>query len=437
MTMLRVSLVQAKPGMTLALPVFHPKRHDTVLLNSGFRLDARTIERLRELALREVWVRYPGMDFVAEYISPAVIEAHAQLTWQIGQAFDTVSRSAQTSLDYAAYRRAVSGLLEKLLENPRSAVFIQELADRDRPMLRHGSSVCMISLLMGLKLMDYLICERTRLSANYARDVSNLGVGAMLHDIGMLRLDPGVVAKWKATYDEDDPAWRNHVLVGYEMVREHVAPTAAAAVLHHHQRYDGSGFPARRGHDRGQAGSEIHIFARIIATADLFDRLRYAPLDRDGPDAPPLPTVRALRTLREKPYRDWIDPMVFRALLTVVPAYAPGTQVMLSNGERAVVAEWFCDDPCRPTVVTIGDPTKDFDAPPGEAKRYQLRNEPDLVIVESEGQDVRDDNFFPQTPGEFDLNLAGKGLFNRALGDEFTRPGPEEPARPLAPAGSR
>ena len=47
--MLRVSMISAKAGMKLAMPVFHPESPSRVLLRSGFELDSRTILRLREL----------------------------------------------------------------------------------------------------------------------------------------------------------------------------------------------------------------------------------------------------------------------------------------------------------------------------------------------------------------------------------------------------
>src|ERR1044071_1838037 len=139
----------------------------------------------------------------------------------------------------------MGGVLNCLLAKPAAAVFIQELAGREQPTLRHASNVCLMSILMGLKLDDYLIAERSWLGPTAARDVTSLGVGAMLHDIGMLRLDPAVIRKWNHTQDQSDPEWRRHVMVGFEMVKDAIGPAAAAGVLHHHQRYDGSGFPRR------------------------------------------------------------------------------------------------------------------------------------------------------------------------------------------------
>lgn len=415
--MLRVPIEQAKPGMTLALPLAHPRRQDTVLLKPGMELDERTIARLVEIRIKDLWIRYPGIEFIADYISPELVESEAALTGQIAGALDAVAEGAHARLDYGSYRAAITSLLARLASSQKAAIFIQEMVNNDEPALRHSSSVCLMSIMMGLKLEDYLIAERSRLGAVNAKDVSSLGVGAMLHDIGMLRLAPEVVARWNTTLDESDPAWRQHVLIGFDLVKDAVGPAAAASVLHHHQKFDGSGFPARvrAGIPEPCSGSDIHVFARIIAAADLFDRLRHPPGAPAG--APPVPAVRALRRMQERPCCGWIDPMVFKALLAVVPAYAPGTQVKLSNGVSGVVVEWFPDDPCRPTVQTIGDPTRDFAGPAIQGERYILRKLAGVRVVMAEGQDVSADNFYPSTPGQFDLRLAGKALFNAAAGE--------------------
>jgi HD-GYP domain-containing protein (c-di-GMP phosphodiesterase class II) len=410
--MLRVGMPFAKPGMVLAMPVYQPRRPDTVLLAPGVVLDDQMIARLGENNLREVWIRYPGMDFLAEYINPEVFEAQAALTARVAEVFDTITAGAHARLDYPRYREAVVAMVNSLLAVPKAALFIQEIAETAQPGLAHSSNVCFLSILMGLKLEDYLVAQRARLMAWNARDVTSLGVGAMLHDVGMLRLEPETVERWRRTHDELDPRWRQHVLVGYEMVKGGIEPTAAAAILHHHQKFDGTGFPKRRTPTGGEercAGQDIHIFARIIAAADLFDRIR-SPEPPAGEPGRRIPTVCALRRLTSAPYRDWIDPMVFKALLAVAPAYAPGTLVELSNGAQGVVAEWFPQDPCRPTVVEV-DLSRA--AEPGwMPRRFVLRGQTAVTVVGAEGCDVRGENFYPAYPGEFDLNLADRRLVN-------------------------
>ncbi len=409
--MLRVTLAQARPGMKLALPVHHPRHHDVVLLRPGVLLDEYSIPRLGELFVPEVWIVHPGTEDLVRFVDPRILAGYRELTTTVGMAIDTAMMQSSVQLDFLDYKRAVMSLLSRLMENPQAAVMVSDLVGSDRPFLRHCGNVSVLSLLMGLKLEFYLVRERPKLSPIMARDLSGLGVGAMLHDVGMTRLPPKVLDRWNATHDESDEEWRQHVHLGYEMVKGELDPAASAIVLHHHQRYDGTGFPCR-GEGENQVclrGSAIHVFARIVACADLFDRLRHpacAPGANEA-DHPSIPAVRALRLMQKRPFSDWIDPVVFLALLAVAPPYPPGTMITLSDGRRAVVVDWTPLAPCRPTV-------KILEAHGAGEERINLVEEPSLTVVECDGQYVGDDNFYPSFEGQFDLARVGKALTNGA-----------------------
>jgi HD-GYP domain-containing protein (c-di-GMP phosphodiesterase class II) len=404
--MLRVTTYQARDGMIVAMPVLHPRRPEVVLLRPGAVLDPHTIAKMREIGLHEVWVKYPRLDRLNEYFSAGVVQACSAVTGQIRLALDSVISDAHARLDYVSYKRAVSGLLEKFCERPKAAMFVHELGEGSSPALRHASSVCLLSVLMGIKLDFYLIHERIRLAAHSAKDVSNLGVGAMLHDIGMLRLDRAVREQWEKTGDDSDPAFREHVQIGYDLVRDQIEPSAAAVVLNHHQSFDGNGFPVRRDEEEtAPKGQEIHVFARIVAGADLFTRLHHS----GGPNGESIPTVRALKMIQQPRHASRLDPMVLKAILNVVPAFAPGTIVTLSTGHECVVTQWTHDKPCRPVVETLLPHGRE-----GEPEVFDLRIRPDISIVRAEGHAVADDNFSPPTPHAYDMMHGAPGLQNRA-----------------------
>ncbi|HEX8877474.1 MAG TPA: HD domain-containing phosphohydrolase [Phycisphaerales bacterium] len=395
--------------MVIALPVLHPRRPEVILLRPGAEIDAHTIAKMREIGLREVWVKYPRLAHLSEYISPQIVTACSELAGQVGRALDSVMNTAHARLDYSSYRRAVSSLIEKFCEHPKAALYVTEIGESGSAALRHASNVCLLSVLMGLKLDFYLVHERPRLPASVAKDVANLGVGAMLHDVGMVRLPPAARARWDATQDETDPAFREHVQIGFNLIHEQIEPSAAAIVLHHHQAYDGSGFPTRKdanGVEVGLKGSEIHVFARIVAAADLFCRIRNNGREEGEPA---MPTVRALKLIQEPRHAARIDPMVLRALFNVVPAYAPGSIVMLSNGHECVVTRWNHESPCRPVVETLVPAGKNAD--PVE---FDLRTRKDLTIARADGFAVGNDNF-DLKPGEFDLHSGAEALLNRAV----------------------
>jgi response regulator RpfG family c-di-GMP phosphodiesterase len=88
-------------------------------------------------------------------------------------------------------------------------------------------------------------------------------VGGWLHDIGMVALPDAVLAPSDPAGYVDSPLVRAHVVLGAELVTR-VAELAGAAegIRHHHERFDGSGYPD------GLAGDEIPLAARVVAVAD-------------------------------------------------------------------------------------------------------------------------------------------------------------------------
>ncbi len=413
--MLRVPISQAKPGMTLALPVHHPKAASgTILLRAEVELSENTITRLQDMHIPEIWIRYPNMELVKQYINPHVFESRAAVASDVASAFDAASKEAHAKLDFTQYRNSMTALMERLLEDPKGALFIGELVGSGHPAVRHGANVGFLAMLLGLKLGFYLLRERKYVPSRLAKDVTNLGVAGMLHDIGMTRLPDEVRERWRTTHDFEDEGWRKHVQLGYDWVQGSLGATAAAAVLHHHQHFDGTGFPKRKKLDGDYvelSGSDIHVFARIICVADLFDRLSSpcAHIDDEPSPDPPRPVVRVLRMLMSPPYKDWIDPVVMRALITVCPAYPPGTLVHLNTGQRAVVVDYDPTDPCRPVVHEI---LHFEDEQFGEL--IDLREHPDIVIAECSGIDVTSDNFYPKDKHQFDLRALSKRMINAA-----------------------
>ncbi|MGQ0627194.1 MAG: HD-GYP domain-containing protein [Phycisphaerales bacterium] len=430
--MLNLSITRARPGMVLSMPVFHPAAPGHVLLKPGFELDAGTILRLAELKVPQVWIRYPALDALMRFVSPEVAAAHAELTHTLSAAFTPAQEGASTALDFGAYASAVKGLVTKLGENPGAQLLVGGLVHADSGLVAHSSNVCFLSLLMGLKLDAYIMSERTRVGPLHARNIESLGVGALLHDIGHLRTPPEVLRAFAQSGDERDPEYQRHAQVGFEMVKGKVEPTAAAAVLHHHQRADGTGFPTMPAHGqegpRPLKGAEVHIFARIIGAADLFDRIRN-PMTAEGEvRRGAVPVVRVLNTMRQEVRIGRLDPMVFKALLWAAPPFAPGSMVRLSNGRAAVVLGYSPFDPCRPRVQMARP-----GFPGGVPEEGDLLEKVDLAtaaetIVECEDQNVAGDLFFPANRSEFDLRVQSRPV------SELTRERPTGAVAMSAPS---
>ena len=97
--------------------------------------------------------------------------------------------------------------------------------------------------------------------------VRRLEIAAVLHDIGKTHIDPNVLALPRALNPEETALVRRHPLIGFEMVTGLVHPEIARAVLAHHERFDGLGYPF------GRSGQRIPFLARILSVADAFDAI--------------------------------------------------------------------------------------------------------------------------------------------------------------------
>ncbi len=92
--------------------------------------------------------------------------------------------------------------------------------------------------------------------------------GALMHDIGKIGVPDAILLKPGKLTDEEWAVMRTHPVLGWQMIRNiRFLAGAAPVVLHHHERYDGKGYPAQL------AGADIPLGARIFAIADTFDAM--------------------------------------------------------------------------------------------------------------------------------------------------------------------
>ena len=125
------------------------------------------------------------------------------------------------------------------------------------PMLeRHGSETAQIALDIG-----------KRLSLDSVQ-LSNLYTGALLHDIGLALIPNRYFGLSRPLTKEEWEVVRTHPRVGYEYVKKAGLPDSIGEiVLHHHERYDGTGYPCRL------KGSDIPQLARICMLAEALDTM--------------------------------------------------------------------------------------------------------------------------------------------------------------------
>lgn len=349
--MLAVELEEAQPGMKLAVAVTHPDKPSHELLKPGFLLTEEAIRQLRSLAIGVLYVDYPGLEDLDEHFAVHLSAARQTVYQQIKRTIAEVQRNERPVVAFAAYYDTTRNLITTLLDGGRQPCHIEMLCGNlGKDAVTHATTVAQLALTLGIRLEQYVIEQRSRLPVSQAKQVVSLGVAGMLHDIGKAKL-PAELQDFTGIAPPKDKAqreaWESHARVGYELIHDDVEATASAAVLHHHQHFDGSGFPRNPGEPAGLAGEKIHVFARIVQAADLYDRLA-AGLG-SGRRRPGVEVFHVMRTR----YASWLDPEILKTFAAVVPPFPPGAKVRLSDGTDAVVIAPNPADPYRPPVRRI------------------------------------------------------------------------------------
>ena len=349
--MLRVIVRQARPGMVLARSIIHPRQPEQMLLSAGYKLDTRTIARLHELGVYDLWINYPGLEFLDDLFSPELTLQQQRLCETLRVSLHDQARCTDVALPIQNYRAVVEDLIHAILNCAATLPFMSVLGSVDDALLRHSAEVSILALMLGLRLDGYLVDQRKKyMNSRHAKDVVNLGIGCMLHDVGELQLPEQKRESRRATFHpfDDDITWQRHAQLGYNALRGQVEPSASTVILNHHQHFDGSGFPLPEGADNMPNGSDIHVFARIAMAADTFQHL----LHQNGV---PQPTI-VLWNVQNSAIRSWFDPIVMAALLAVTKPFIPGMIVTLSDRRHAVVTRTFEDAPCYPEVQALNSP---------------------------------------------------------------------------------
>jgi len=175
--------------------------------------------------------------------------------------------------------------------------------------------------------------------------INNIVSGALLHDVGMLRLSKGITEKKGGLSEAELEQIKSHPLHTSKIVtKELFGPHEVNLVaLQHHERWDGQGYPDKL---RGQA---IDIGARIVSVADAFEAMVSKKSYRDS-----IIGYQAIKNLMSDNERRF-DPAVIIAFTKIMGIYPIGSIVRLNDGSLARVTSINVEAPMRPTVQMLTD----------------------------------------------------------------------------------
>jgi len=253
-------------------------------------------------------------------------------------------------------KRVVQGIVDQVLNDETSLIGLTALRDYDDYTFTHSVNVCIFSVALGRRLgMSKL-------------QLFDLGLSALMHDIGKSRIPVSILRKTEELTDED---WRGiaahpwlGVLALFQLKgqQEELSYRAMTVAYEHHMRGDLSGYP------KNVRPRSLSMTSKIVAVADGYD----AATSRRAYQTVPYSPAAVLQEMRDNPSRG-MDPVVVKAFINLLGIYPVGTLVVLDTFELAVVsgANPRVDALSRPMVKIVSDAQGNIVVPPLEVDLAQ------------------------------------------------------------------
>lgn len=240
------------------------------------------------------------------------------------------------TFDTAGARRVVGNMVESILSNPDALACLTQLKNKDEYTALHSLRVSILALAFGRHLE--LAPEELHV----------LGLGALLHDIGKMKVPAEILNKPGRLTDREFEIMKSHVPHGVEILEAtHGIPSAAIDVArYHHERFDGSGYSF------GVRGEGVGLFGAIGAIVDCYDAITSDRAYHQGMSA-----YEALSKMYEWRHRDF-HPQLVEQFIQCLGIFPIGSVVELNTGSIGVVVSVNRLRRLKPRVALVLTPEK-------------------------------------------------------------------------------
>jgi putative nucleotidyltransferase with HDIG domain len=237
-----------------------------------------------------------------------------------------------------ALRKVAGNVLARVLDNSASMLSLlclQKMQRFDRTLASHALDVCTLALIVA---QTHGVAEE---------EMEALGIGALLHDIGYVRLPRNLYRKKHGLTEQENAVMQQHPALGLAILREAKEDREAVhrIVGEHHERGDGSGFPHKL---KGDALSNL---AQLVGLMDVYDGMLSR---REG--RPAMLQHDAIRQLFRLGDTGAFAMDLIEAVIRSLGVYPIGSLVLLNTGEQAVVVAVNPTQRLKPVVKVIAGP---------------------------------------------------------------------------------
>lgn len=320
--MKEIAIEELESGMRLAKDVI--SHRGNMLIPKGQKLEAipRTQMFLEQHGILFVFIEELQTDKIEDVVVETESEKEVKEIKKYKDGYIQVKNSMENDFQKILQgegieKKGIVDNLGKILAafGHKMNVFqlMQRVKELDDVTYAHSYNVTLISYSIGkwLKLTD--------------KQLEGLTMASLLMDIGKIKVDSAVLNKRDNFTNDDLIECKKHVVYSYEAVKNYdfISHETKQAILAHHERMDGSGYPL------ALKGDKIPLFARIIAIADI-----YSAITSDRPYREKMTPFQAISIL-EKDYAQKLDTKILYHFMHRIGNCFIGQQIVLSTGEYA------------------------------------------------------------------------------------------------------
>lgn len=250
------------------------------------------------------------------------------------------------SIDTKALLETCNNLIKTVKSDSELFSYLYKLSKIDDYIYAHSLNVALISNVFG-KWLHY---SQTQ--------IDELTLAGLLHDIGKIKIDQDILNKPSKLTPEEFKIVQKHTILGYDLLKpqQNLSYDIKMAVLQHHEKFDGSGYPL------GFRNQQITDFSKIIAISDIYDAMTS---DRSYHKS--IAPFKVIGMFETEAYQLLDTGFLFTFLENIAHNYI-GCNVELSNGETGKIVFINKKSPSRPLIQV-------------EDKMYNLEFDSSIDIV--------------------------------------------------------
>ena len=320
-----VPLEYLKEGMIVAKPILNS--NGDVLITEGTKIKLQYMPHLATIV---------GGVYIEDYISEGIVienlvseNLKIDATKKIKEFYSTPKKA--TFKDVNDCGLTMDSIIEELISSKNLVIDLIDIKAYDDYTFYHSLNVAIFSIILG----STLNLDKNKLY--------KLAMGALFHDIGKTFISTDILNKPGKLTPEEFEVIKSHPEKGFTYTKNilKLSTTSYMGIIHHHEKWDGTGYPNKL------KENEISLFGQIISIADVYDALI-----SERPYKKAFLPFEGIRYLLNNS-GTFFNPMLVKKFISKIAPYPVGLGVELSSGECGIIMKNHEHSPLTPIIKIV------------------------------------------------------------------------------------